>query len=155
MKSNNFDTLDGTGLRIAIAAARFNADLTDAMVDDCIASLKTCNISDDDIDVIRVPGSFELPVTASALVEREAYDAIICIGVIIKGDTKHDHYIADSVANGLTTVSLEYNIPVIFGVLTTENLEQAQVRALGTQKKGWEAGLSAVEMALIMKDLAE
>lgn len=155
MKSNNFEALDGTGLRIAIAAARFNSDLTNAMVDDCIASLKTCNVSDEDIDVIRIPGSFELPVTAAALAEREAYDAIICIGVLIKGDTKHDHYIADAVANGLTKVSIEFNIPVIFGVLTTENLEQAQIRSLGGQKKGYEAALSAIEMALIMKDLEE
>lgn len=145
MKSNSFSTLDGAGLKIAIVAARFNQELTDAMLTDCQNALRSARVTDGDISILRVPGSFELPVAAATLATQSTYDAIICLGVIIKGDTKHDHYIADAVANGLTKIAIEQRIPVIFGVLTTENKTQAETRALGGQKKGWEAGLSAIE----------
>lgn len=145
MKSNSFSTLDGAGLKIAVVAARFNQELTDAMLADCQAALRSAHVADNDTTVLRVPGSFELPVAAATLATQSTYDAIICLGVIIKGDTKHDHYIADAVANGLTNIAIQHHIPVIFGVLTTENKVQAETRALGGQKKGWEAGMSAIE----------
>lgn len=148
MKSNFFSDMNGSGLRIAIVASRFNQDMMDAMLADCLAALKTSGVQDEHITTLRVPGSFELPVAAAALAAQHRYDAIICLGIIIKGDTRHDHYIADAVANGLTRISLDHTLPVLFGVLTTENKEQAEVRALGEQKKGWEAAMSAIEMAL-------
>ncbi len=153
MKSNTFTTLDGSGMRIAIVAARFNQELTDAMTTDCVNALRACNLDDVNIVTVRVPGSFELPVAAAVLAAQHEFDAIICLGVLIKGDTKHDQYIADACANGITRVSIDNMLPVLFGVLTTENREQAETRALGEQKKGWEAGMSAVETVLAMRNI--
>jgi 6,7-dimethyl-8-ribityllumazine synthase len=151
MNSNHFEALNGNGLRIAIVGARFNQDLCDALVEDALAGLLACQVRRDHIQIVRVPGSFELSVAASRLAETEEFDAIICLGVLIKGDTKHDQYIAQAVAQGLTTISLQTGIPVAFGVLTTETREQAETRALGSKKKGWEAAFSAVETVLILK----
>jgi 6,7-dimethyl-8-ribityllumazine synthase len=151
MNSNSFTPLDGSGLKIAVIAARFNQELTDALLQDCLAALSASGVAGQDIVAQRVPGSFELPTAAAVLAEQGSFDAIICLGVIIKGDTRHDEYIAQAVANGLTQISITTKIPVIFGVLTTEDREQAEVRSLGGQKKGWEAGMSAVEMGLLMR----
>ena len=145
MKSNTFSALDGAGLKIAVVAARFNADLTDALLADCVDALTNAHVAPVDIVSIRVPGSFELPVAAATLAGQGRFDAVICLGVVIKGETKHDHYIADAVSNGLMRVALDHHIPVIFGVLTTEDRAQAEVRALGAHKKGYEAGMSAIE----------
>ncbi len=145
MKSNSFSTLDGSGLKIAVVAARFNAELTDALLTDCVEALTSAKVATEDIVSVRVPGSFELPIAAATLAAQGRFDAVICLGVIIKGETKHDHYIADAVANGLTRVALDHHIPVIFGVLTTEDKAQAEARALGGRKKGYEAGMSAIE----------
>lgn len=145
MKSNSFTTLDGTGLKIAVVAARFNAELTDALLADCIEGLTGAKVAAEDITSVRVPGSFELPIAAATLAAQGRFDAVICLGVIIKGETKHDQYIADAVANGLTRVALDHHIPVVFGVLTTEDKAQAEARALGGHKKGYEAGMSAIE----------
>ena len=153
MKSNFFSNMNGSGLRIAVVASRFNQDMMDAMLADCLAALKSCNVAEQDVTTLRVPGSFELPVAASTLAARGDLDAIICLGILIKGDTRHDQYIADAVAHGLTRVSLDHALPIAFGVLTTENKEQAEIRALGEQKKGWEAAMSAVEMALAMRGI--
>ena len=145
MKSNSFSTLDGAGLKIAVVAARFNAELTDALLADCVEALMSAKVAPEDITSVRVPGSFELPIAAATLAAQGRFDAVICLGVIIKGETKHDHYIADAVSNGLTRVALDHHIPVIFGVLTTEDKAQAEARALGGRKKGYEAGMSAIE----------
>ncbi len=155
MKSNIFTALDGSGMRIAVVAARFNQELTDAMTTDCVDALRACGVDDVNIVTVRVPGSFELPVAAAILAAQHEFDAIICLGVLIKGDTKHDEYIANACANGITRVSIDYKIPVLFGVLTTENREQAEVRSLGGQKKGWEAGMSAIETVLAMRNVAK
>ncbi len=155
MKSNTFPSLNGSGMRIAITAARFNQDYTDAMLADCVEALTSNGVEQQHITVHRVPGSFELTVAASTLAAQNCFDAIICLGVIIKGDTRHDHYIADAVANGLTAVAIRSQVPVVFGVLTTEDKSQAETRALGGQKKGWEAGMSAIEMANVLKKIKE
>lgn len=156
MKQNHFSqSLNGKELKIAIVAARFNEELTNAMVDDCLKSLESCQVQEENIDVVRVPGSFELPVMAAELVEQDAYDAIICIGIIIRGETTHDRYIAHSVSQCLNQLSVTSRVPMIFGVLTTNDRAQAEARALGGEKKGWEAGMSAVEMALLIKKLRE
>lgn len=154
MKSNQFEAIDGSGLKVAIVGSRFNQELCDAMVEDALAALLASRVSREAIQIVRVPGSFELPVVASRLVATKKYDAVICLGVLIKGDTKHDQYIASAVAQGLMTVSLQSGIPVAFGVLTTETKEQAEVRALGAQKKGWEAALSAVETVLALRNMS-
>ncbi len=153
MNSNQFTNLDGSALRIAIVASRFNQELCDAMAKDAQAALRTCNVAEKNIVLVRVPGSFELPVAASQLAATEKYDAIICLGVLIKGETKHDQYIASAVAAGLTDVAVQTGIPVAFGVLTTETKAQAEARALGSEKKGWEAAMSAVETVLTLKSL--
>jgi 6,7-dimethyl-8-ribityllumazine synthase len=153
MNSNQFPSLNGSGLKIAVVAARFNQRLTDAMLEDCLVALKDAQVAETDIQTVRVPGSFELPIAAAACAKTGRYDAIICLGVVIKGDTRHDHYIADAVANGLTSIAIQSSIPVLFGVLTTENLEQAEIRSLGQQKKGYEAGMSAIETVLALKQL--
>ncbi len=154
MQANTFAHLDGSILRIGIVAARFNQNLTDAMLADCVNALALCGVKESNMVTVRVPGAFELPVAAATLADQRDLDAIICLGVLIKGETKHDHYIADACANGIMNVALGAEIPVLFGVLTTENLTQAEVRSLGTHKKGWEAGMSAVEMALAMKAIS-
>jgi 6,7-dimethyl-8-ribityllumazine synthase len=145
MKSNSFTELDGAGLKIAVVAARFNTELTDALLNDCVDALTSAKVAAEDIVSIRVPGSFELPIAAATLAAQGRFDAVICLGVIIKGETRHDHYIADAVANGLTRVAIDHHIPIIFGVLTTEDKAQAEARALGGRKKGYEAGMSAIE----------
>lgn len=155
MKQNQFELLDGKGLRIAIVASRFNTTLTDALVADCLEALSKCQVAHDDIKTVRVPGSFELPIMAAELVKQGHYDAVVCLGVIIKGETTHDQYIAASVANSLNDLAVSSRMPMIFGVLTTNNLEQAEARCLGGAKKGWEAGMSAIEMGLLMKSVRE
>lgn len=153
MNSNQFTNLDGSTLRVAIVASRFNQELCDAMAKDAQAALQACNVAEKNTIVIRVPGSFELSVAASRLAATKKYDAIICLGVLIKGETKHDQYIASAVATGLTEVAVQTGIPVAFGVLTTETKAQAEARALGAEKKGWEAAMSAVETVLTLKSL--
>lgn len=145
MKTNTFEQLDGSGMNIAIVAARFNAVYTDALVEGCRSALRASNVLATNIFIERVPGSFELPVMTAILAEKKKFDAIICIGVLIKGETKHDQYIADAVAHGLTTISIQHRIPVMFGVLTTENKEQAEARCMGEKNKGWEVAMSAIE----------
>lgn len=152
MKQNSFsETLDGKSLRIGIVASRFNADLTDALLADCLEALAKCGVDHHSIKTVRVPGSFELPVMAAELVEQESYDVIICLGVIIRGETSHDKYIAHSVSESLNHLAITTRVPLIFGVLTTEDRIQAETRSLGGGKKGWEAGMSAVEMGLLMR----
>lgn len=151
MNSNTFQELDGRGLKIAVIASRFNQAMTDAMLADCLDALMTVGVAKEDVTSLRVPGSFELPSAAALCASQKTYDAIVCLGVIVKGDTRHDEYIANAVAKGLTDVSVQSKVPVLFGVLTTENLAQAERRSLGGKKKGWEAGMSAVEMAILFK----
>jgi 6,7-dimethyl-8-ribityllumazine synthase len=145
MKSNTFHAMDGTGLRIAIVGSRFNEELCDALVRDAEEALRYAGIAADAVRIVRVPGSFELPVAASALAQSGAYDAIVCLGVLIKGETKHDEYIATAVAQGLVDVGVATGVPVTFGVLTVNTREQAEARSLGREKKGWEAAMSAIE----------
>ncbi len=153
MNSNTFQPLNGKGFRFAVIAARFNAELTDAMLADCVAALRACGVTSQDVATYRVPGSFELPVAAKVCVDMGRFDAVICLGVIIKGETTHDQYIANSVANALNEIAVQEKTPVVFGVLTTNDRAQAEARALGGEKKGYEAGMSAVEMAILTREM--
>src|SRR5919197_4441176 len=140
--------LDATGLRFAIVVSRFNGFITERMVEGALDVLIRHNASESNIDIIKVPGSYEIPIAVKKAVKSDKYDAIIAIGAIIRGETPHFDYLASGVTKSLTVISLESDIPVASGVITTETLEQASERA-GTKagNRGGEAALSAIEMA--------
>jgi 6,7-dimethyl-8-ribityllumazine synthase len=145
---------DGTGKRFAIVVGRFNELITRKLLDGAIDCLVRHNVAADDITVVWVPGSFEIPVTAQALARSRKYDAVVCLGAVIRGGTPHFDYVAAEVSKGVAQVGLAEAMPVIFGVLTTDTIEQAVERA-GTKagNKGWTAALSAIEMASLMARL--
>lgn len=151
MKSNTFTKkLNGNGLRVAVVRARFNEKITDGLLRGCLKGLQECKVHKKNIKVVEVPGSFEIPFVANVLAKSGKYDVIIALGAVIKGETKHDEYIANAIAYGITKVSIATGVPVIFGVITPNNLEQALVRAGNNkQNKGYEAALAAIEMSLI------
>ena len=142
------------GSRIAVVASRYNLGIVDRLLDACLAELEAKGISRGAVTVVRVPGAFELPVVASRLAAVGEVDAVIALGVVIRGDTPHFDYVAGECARGLARVSLDHDLPVIFGVLTVENEQQALDRAGGAHgDKGAEAALSALEMISIMHKL--
>ncbi len=139
--------LDGSGKKFAVLVSRFNSSLTDLLLKGALGCLNRHGATDKDITVVYVPGAFELPPTASRLAAKKNYDAIICLGVVIRGATPHFDYICSVAANGISRVSEKYQLPVIFGVLTTDNVEQAQERSgIKGGNKGWDAALAAIEM---------
>ena len=142
------------GSRIAVVASRYNLGIVDRLLDACLAELEAKGISRGAVTVVRVPGAFELPVVANRLAAVGEVDAVIALGVVIRGDTPHFDYVAGECARGLARVSLDHDLPVIFGVLTVENEQQALDRAGGAHgDKGAEAALSALEMISIMHKL--
>jgi 6,7-dimethyl-8-ribityllumazine synthase len=147
---------DGKGLHIGVVTARWNEEITYALRDACLATLKAAGLEEDDIYSIEVPGAFELPMGARLLLEHRLPDAVICLGCVIKGETRHDQYIADAVARGLMDLGLRRGVPVMFGLLTTEDEQQARERAGGKHgNKGAEAAISALQMARLGRELAE
>jgi 6,7-dimethyl-8-ribityllumazine synthase len=140
--------LEGQGKRFALVVSRFNDFITARLLDGAIDCFTRHGGSVENISVIRVPGSFEIPLTAAKLAKSGKYDAVICLGAIIRGATPHFDYVAAEAAKGVAQAGLSSGIPVIFGILTTENIEQAVERA-GTKSgnKGWDAMISALEMA--------
>jgi 6,7-dimethyl-8-ribityllumazine synthase len=143
---------DGAGLRIAIAVARYNDLVTNALLAGARAGLLRHGVAEEDIDVAWVPGSFELPLVADRLARTERYDAIICLGTVIRGETAHFEYVAGGAASGIGRVALESGRPVIFGVLTVDSLEQALARAGGhAGNKGLEAACTAIEMVNLLR----
>ena len=144
--------LNATGLKFAILASRFNSFVTERLVTGAIDALSRSGAAPEDIEIIRVPGSWELPVAAAEVARAKRHDAIICLSAVIRGETPHNDYIANEATKGLAQVSLETGIPVAFGVLTTNTLEQAIDRAGAKQgNKGFDAAMSAVEMGNLMK----
>ena len=146
--------LNAQGMKFALVASRFN----DFLVDKLVAGARDCLLrhgaDEQDITEIKVPGSFELPFAAQMAAQSGRYDAVICLGAVIRGDTPHFDYIAAEVSKGIAMVGLESEIPVTFGVLTTDNLEQAIERAgAKAGNKGWDAALSAIEMANLYKEM--
>ena len=140
--------------RFALVAARFNALITDALVGGAIDGLKRHGVPDDRIDVVRVPGAFEIPLVAQKLGESGRYAAVVCLGAVIKGDTDHYDHVAGATTSGIAQAGLTSGIPVIFGVLTCDTLEQAMNRAGGKAgNKGFEAAVTAVEMVNLLKKL--
>ncbi|MEK6697659.1 MAG: 6,7-dimethyl-8-ribityllumazine synthase [Nitrospirota bacterium] len=148
--------LTAKGLKFGIIAARFNDFITARLLDGAMDALMRHGAAETDIEVIKVPGSFEIPLAARVLAQSKKYNALICLGAVIRGATPHFEYVSAEVSKGVASVSMESGLPVIFGVLTTDTIEQAIERA-GTKSgnKGWDAALSAIEMANLMRQISQ
>lgn len=141
-------------MKIGIVAARFNEFITSKLLSGALDGLKRHEVADENIDVAWVPGAFEIPLIASKMAKSKKYDAVICLGAVIRGSTSHYDYVCNEVSKGIAQISLAHDIPVLFGVLTTENIEQAIERA-GTKagNKGFDSAVSALEMVNLMRAL--
>ncbi|MFN8534034.1 MAG: 6,7-dimethyl-8-ribityllumazine synthase [Dehalococcoidia bacterium] len=143
---------DGAGLRVAVAVARYNDLITNALLAGVRGGLVRHGVAEDDIDIAWAPGSFELPLVADRLVRTERYDAVICLGAVVRGDTAHFEYVAGGAATGIARVALESGRPIVFGVLTVDTLDQALARSGGhAGNKGYEAATSAIEMVNLLR----
>ena len=153
-------TLEGNlvskGIKIGIVAARFNEFITSRLLGGAMDALLRHDVSEDDVHVAWVPGAFEIPLVASKMAKSGKYDAVICLGAVIRGSTSHYDYVCNEVSKGVAAVSLDSGVPVLFGVLTTENLEQAIERA-GSKagNKGYDCALSAIEMVNLLHTMEE
>ncbi len=145
-------TADGAGLRVAVIVARWNGFITRKLLEGAVGTLKECGVQDADITTAWVPGSFEVPTAAKWAAESGRFDAIICLGCVIRGETAHFEYVAGGAAEGILDVSLRTGVPVVFGVLTTETVEQATERTGGKEgHKGEESARTAIEMATLRR----
>ncbi|MBI5205674.1 MAG: 6,7-dimethyl-8-ribityllumazine synthase [Nitrospirae bacterium] len=146
--------LQAKGLKFAIVVSRFNDFITSKLLDGAKDALLRHGAKEDDIDVARVPGSFEIPLIAKKLASKGTYNAIICLGTVIRGATPHFDYVAAEVSKGIATASMETGVPIAFGVITSDTIEQAVERA-GTKSgnKGFDAAITAIEMAQLLKKL--
>lgn len=142
------------GMKIGIVAARFNEFITSKLLSGAIDGLTRHDVAENEIDVAWVPGAFEIPLIASKMAKSGRYDAVICLGAVIRGSTSHYDYVCNEVSKGIAQVSLESGVPVLFGVLTTENIEQAIERA-GTKSgnKGFDCAVSAVELVNLIRQI--
>jgi len=148
--------LTAAGLRFAVVVSRFNAFITERLLQGALDGLHRAGASAKAITVVRVPGAFEIPVAAKHLAESRRYDAVLCLGTIIRGETPHFEYISAEASKGIAAAALESGVPVSFGILTVENLEQAVDRAgLKSGNKGFEAAMTAVEMANLVRKIQE
>ncbi|MGB9797259.1 MAG: 6,7-dimethyl-8-ribityllumazine synthase, partial [bacterium] len=146
--------LVGKGLRFAIVVSRFNEVVTKKLLEGALDCLIRHDVQEEDIDAFWTPGSFEIPVTAKKVASSGKYDAIICLGCLIRGDTPHFDFLSAEVTKGVAQVALEFSLPVIFGILTADTLEQAIDRSGAKQgNKGFQAALSALEMANLFKEM--
>ncbi len=143
-------------IRMGIVAARFNEFITSKLLGGALDGLKRHEVSEDNVDIAWVPGAFEIPLIASKMAKSGKYDAIICLGAVIRGSTTHYDYVCSEVSKGIAHISLNCDIPVIFGVLTTENIEQAIERA-GTKagNKGFDCAVGAIEMVNLIRDMED
>lgn len=141
-------------IKIGIVASRFNEFITSKLIGGALDGLKRHDVNDDDIELAWVPGAFEIPLIASKMAESGKYDAVICLGAVIRGSTSHYDYVCSEVSKGIASVSLKTGVPVMFGVLTTDNIEQAIERA-GTKagNKGYDCALSAIEMVNLIRNM--
>ena len=153
-------TLEGKlvakGIRVGIVAARFNEFITSKLLSGAMDGLIRHDVQEEDIHVAWVPGAFEIPLIASKMAGSGKYDAVICLGAVIRGSTSHYDYVCNEVSKGIAAVGLDSGIPVLFGVLTTENIEQAIERA-GTKagNKGYDCALSAIEMVNLIREIED
>ncbi len=146
--------ISAEGFRFAIIVSRFNDFISSRLVEGAMDALNRHGATDEQVSLVKVPGAFEIPHTAKKLVESNRYDAIICLGAVIRGSTPHFEYVAAEVSKGIANVGIESKIPVTFGVLTTDSLEQAIERA-GSKSgnKGWDAAIAAMEMVNLFKEI--
>lgn len=143
------------GLKFAVVVAKYNDFVTDRLQKGALAALTELGVRDDDVTVVRVPGAFEIPTAARLVASTNEFDGVICLGCLIRGATPHFEYISSAVAHGLTSAAADTGIPMAFGVLTTNSVEEALERAVdGPSNKGWEAAVATVEMAVIANDLS-
>ncbi len=145
----------GNGLKFGIVAARFNEFITSKLLAGALDALKRHGVEEEDIEIAWVPGAFEIPLLAKKLAESNRYDAVICLGAVIRGATPHFDYVSAEVSKGVANASLQTGLPIIFGVLTTDNIEQAIERA-GTKagNKGFDAAVTAMETANLLKQIS-
>ena len=148
-------SLDGTGLRVGIVVSRFNNFISDRLLEGALDALKRNGVKEEDVIVAKTPGSFEIPMIAKRLVSSGKVDGVICLGAIIRGNTPHFDFIAAEVTKGIAMIGLEGKIPVIYGVITTDSIEQAIERA-GTKmgNKGFDAGLALIEQVNLLKQIS-
>ncbi|WP_349305514.1 6,7-dimethyl-8-ribityllumazine synthase [Bacillus sp. FJAT-50079] len=148
--------LVGTGLKVGIVVGRFNEFITGKLLTGALDALKRHGVAEEDVSIAWVPGAFEIPLTAKKMAEQNKYDAIITLGTVIRGATPHFDYVCNEAAKGVANVGLQSGIPVIFGVLTTDTIEQAIERA-GTKagNKGWDSAVGAIEMANLYRSMKE
>ena len=146
--------LVGKGLKVAIVVGRFNEFISSKLLSGAVDAFVRHEVKEEDITVTWVPGAFELPLIAQKLVNKNQFDAVICLGAVIRGATPHFNYVSSEMSKGIAKVGLDAGIPVIFGVVTTDTIEQAIERA-GTKagNKGWDAAISAIEMAQLMMEI--
>ena len=143
---------DATGLRFGIVVAKFNKFVTSKLLSSCVEELTRHGVKAEDIEVVRVPGAFEIPLVARMMVKSSRFNAVICLGAVIRGDTPHFDYISAEVSRGIGQAALDADVPIIFGVLTTHTIAQAMERAESAKfNRGGEAARSAIEMATVMR----
>jgi len=148
--------LNAEGKKFALIVSRFNDFITEKLLSGAIDALVRSGASDKDISVVKVPGAFEIPLVAKKMAMKKKYDAVICLGAVIRGSTPHFDYVSAEVSKGVAMVSMEADVPVIFGVITTDTIEQAIDRAgAKAGNKGWSAAISAVEMANLFGELEQ
>jgi len=145
----------GQGLRFGLVVGRFNEFITNKLMSGAMDALKRHGVNDQDVEMAWVPGAFEIPMVAAKMASLQRFDAVICLGAVIRGATPHFDYVASEVSKGVAKVGLESGVPVIFGVITADTIEQAIERA-GTKagNKGWDAGVTAIEMANLIRGIA-
>lgn len=144
--------LNGEGQKMGIVIGRFNEFISGKLLDGAVDCLKRHSVEENNIDIAWVPGAFEIPLIAKKMANTKKYDAIICLGAVIKGSTPHFDFVSSEVSKGIAKVSLDTETPVIFGVITTDNIEQAIERAgAKSGNKGWDAALSAIEMSSLIR----
>lgn len=155
MPLNTFEgQLDAKGLKFALVVSRFNHFITDRLLGGALDALKRSGARDEDLDLVKVPGSWEMPLAVAEVLKQKRHDAVICLGAVIRGETPHFDYVAGEAAKGLAQVSLQSGVPLAFGVLTTNTLEQAIDRAgAKSGNKGFEAAMTAIEMANLIRGI--
>lgn len=148
-------TVDARGMKIGVIVSRFNNFVTTKLLEGALEGLKTHGGADDDLTVVRVPGAFEIPIVAAQMAASGKFDALVCLGAVIRGDTPHFEYVCDAVTQGVSKAVWEYRMPISFGVLTTDNVQQAMERSgVKDANKGYEAALTAIEMVSVLRQLA-
>lgn len=152
----NKGVLNGSGFRFAIIVSSWNDAITSKLLDGALEALEKTGVQESNVEIFRVPGSYEIPLIALKAAKTGKFDALICLGTIIRGETPHFEYVASEVAKGISQVAIQVELPVIFGIVTADNIEQAMNRAgIKLGNKGYEAAMTAVEMANLCKLIQE